>query len=261
MSKQIQNFTKEYLETQLQTKYIRQIAYENNCTVYLVKKYMRLYNLIQPNKYEKQYQNLKGKRFNKLVVIDRSSNDRFGKMRLKCKCDCGNYTIVNKSSLIRGLTGSCGCKKTEELRKKGFRDISYKYFRKIIQGAISRNMTFDITIEDVWGQFIKQNGKCAISGVNIKFYPNGNKEKYQTASIDRIDPDKGYTKDNIQIVHKRVNILKGNLTEEELRYWIYNIYQTIKPNGIFFGNHRSILCEYNSRKEMLNEDTENRIIK
>ena len=37
----------------------------------------------------------------------------------------------------------------------------------------------------------------------------------QNLSIDRIDSFKGYEKDNIQLVDKRINMMKGSLSNEE----------------------------------------------
>ena len=69
------------------------------------------------------------------------TNHRFGKLialeivehkpiKWKCKCDCGNETIVNGSSLIQGLTQSCGC-----LKSKGE--------GKIIQLLKENNISFE----------------------------------------------------------------------------------------------------------------------
>ena len=33
--------------------------------------------------------------------------------------------------------------------------------------------------------------------------------------MDRIDPDKGYIPDNIQLVDKRINMMKQSLSQEE----------------------------------------------
>ena len=44
-------------------------------------------------------------------------------------------------------------------------------------------------------------------------------------SLDRIDPTKGYTKDNIQIISRKANTMKSNASVEELRKfanWIIN---------------------------------------
>lgn len=56
-----------------------------------------------------------------------------------------------------------------------------------------------------------QNGKCALSGWAINLSRNGLEN---TVSVDRIDSNKGYTKDNIQLTHKIVNRCKLNLPEE-----------------------------------------------
>ena len=53
--------------------------------------------------------NLTGQRFGRLVVVERSTNSKNGKARWLCKCDCGNDTVVFSTSLVRGLTHSCGC--------------------------------------------------------------------------------------------------------------------------------------------------------
>ena len=56
---------------------------------------------------------LTGKRFGRLVVLEQAEYhiDKKGrKTRMwKCKCDCGNETIVRHGGLQRGTTTSCGC--------------------------------------------------------------------------------------------------------------------------------------------------------
>lgn len=52
--------------------------------------------------------NLQGQRFGKLVVIADYNTDM-----KKCKCDCGNITIVKTYNLINGNTQSCGCLKSK----------------------------------------------------------------------------------------------------------------------------------------------------
>lgn len=65
-----------------------------------------------------------GKRFGRLLVVERA-DDRIlpcgqRKIMWKCRCDCGEETIVMASSLRRGRTASCGCvarEKAETLTK------------------------------------------------------------------------------------------------------------------------------------------------
>lgn len=60
---------------------------------------------------KKEYFNdldLIGNRFGKLVVIGNVPPDS-----KKCKCDCGNITVVKTTSLTDGNTQSCGCLKSK----------------------------------------------------------------------------------------------------------------------------------------------------
>lgn len=51
---------------------------------------------------------LSGKRFGRLVVLD-LDHILNRKSYWKCKCDCGNETVVLGSNLSKGTTKSCGC--------------------------------------------------------------------------------------------------------------------------------------------------------
>lgn len=56
-------------------------------------------------------QNLLGKKFGKLLVIE-ETKDRCvhsGSVMWKCQCDCGNIAICSSHNLKRGGTISCGC--------------------------------------------------------------------------------------------------------------------------------------------------------
>lgn len=53
--------------------------------------------------------NLTGQKFGRLTVIERAENDKYGKTKWLCQCDCGNYVIVLGCSLVNGSTKSCGC--------------------------------------------------------------------------------------------------------------------------------------------------------
>ena len=54
--------------------------------------------------------NLVGQRFGKLLVVEKlPESNKFKRVLYKCKCDCGNETIVPSNSLLTGHTNSCGC--------------------------------------------------------------------------------------------------------------------------------------------------------
>lgn len=90
---------------------------------------------------------------------------------------------------------------------RGYKDIPGKVFSKLQRDARTRNIEFNILIEDLWEKYEKQQQRCALSGVYIKWG--------EDASVDRIDSNKDYTKDNIQIVHKTINMMKRDLDQDE----------------------------------------------
>ncbi len=60
---------------------------------------------------------LTGRRFGRLVVIERAENDkRGGKVRWACLCDCGTERIVRGALLRNGESQSCGCLHAEKNR-------------------------------------------------------------------------------------------------------------------------------------------------
>lgn len=68
---------------------------------------------------------LEGERYGKLVVVEEAEPiySKTGKMirRWKCKCDCGNITIVRHGDLRNGSTVSCGCYNYEKESAVKFR--------------------------------------------------------------------------------------------------------------------------------------------
>lgn len=59
------------------------------------------------------FKSLVGQRFGKLLVLERTQNNRFNHVCYKCQCDCGGITIVDSTNLKNGNTTSCGCIKSK----------------------------------------------------------------------------------------------------------------------------------------------------
>lgn len=58
----------------------------------------------------------------------------------------------------------------------------------------------------------------------------GNSMKNDSYSLDRIDPEKGYTKGNIQVISGLANRMKQNATPEELLLFAEWVFKTYKEN-------------------------------
>lgn len=58
---------------------------------------------------------LKGKKFGRLKVLERAENDRKGNTMWICECECGNIVTTHGYSLTGGTATSCGCRRNESL--------------------------------------------------------------------------------------------------------------------------------------------------
>lgn len=165
---------------------------------------------------------LKGKRFDKLVVIE-PYEYRPGGWMWKCKCDCGNETIAYGSKLLHKKKKSCGCGVCgkNNYAWNGYGEMLGTVWHRVFTHAKSRKLKVEITNKDVWELFLKQDRKCALSGILLYFAKTTQelREKKQTASLDRIDSSKDYTKDNIQWIHKDLNSMKWDWNQDEFVKW------------------------------------------
>lgn len=71
-----------------------------------------------------QNKSLVGKRFGRLVVVERLSNSS----KWKCLCDCGNTVITNTNHLNQGHTQSCGCLQKDRASEIHFKNLTGKRF-------------------------------------------------------------------------------------------------------------------------------------
>ena len=94
----------------------------------------------------------------------------------------------------------------------GTESIPGNYWGILQKSAKVRNLPVNIDIEFLDRLIKAQDFKCALSGLPISF-EGGKKNKGWTASVDRIDPKRGYEEDNLQFVHKDVNLMKNRFDE------------------------------------------------
>lgn len=147
-----------------------------------------------------------GQRFGKLLVL--KEEEKRGNNRIwLCLCDCGKHKIQTSHKLLRG-NQSCGCQRIISITK-GNNIISGVWYGKIKGNAKKRNLDFSVSLEYLTSLFKKQNAQCSLSGLEIKI-PMGRYDSVKTtASLDRIDNNKGYIPGNVQFVHKNINYMKS----------------------------------------------------
>lgn len=173
---------------------------------------------------------MEGRKLGKLLIQSKNiRTDKHYNVYWNCLCDCGKKCVVSGTCLRSKNTRSCGCIKREEASNRTWRgcgEVSATLFCRTKNSARIRNIEFNITIEDMWNQYLKQGGKCNISGENITLIKKGNIKDIanQTASLDRIDSKKGYTVDNIQWVHKIIQRMKMDIVQDTFIKWSGIIY-------------------------------------
>ncbi len=160
---------------------------------------------------------LTNKKFGKLTVMNREANHK-KRTYWKCKCDCGNYKIVEAGHLRYGRTVSCGCEQyqhgKDNISWKGHGEIPKSLYNRINSNAKRRGISMELSLKDLWELFIKQNRKCSLSDLPLDFTYGRNQKHKGTASLDRIDSTKGYVKGNVQWVHKDVNWMKQDYSND-----------------------------------------------
>lgn len=177
-----------------------------------------------------------GQTFGLLTVTEKDSvRTLSGRITWRCTCKCGNENYhVTTDHLVRkvGSVKSCGCSTYSErlcLEKSeiqaqrknptltnhmGFPLGLYTQLIKKAHKNSRRAMKFEISIEQLWDLYIKQNKQCALTGLALHLTPR----VQSNSSLDRIDSTKDYTLDNVQWVHKDVNIMK-NMYSMEYFVW------------------------------------------
>ena len=86
-----------------------------------------------------------------------------------------------------------------------------KVYHSMKNNARIRNIPFKLTKQDINVLLGESKGVCAMSGVKLSLINNDPNR----ASIDRIDSNKGYTKDNVQVVTTQVNYAMNNDTKAQ----------------------------------------------
>lgn len=140
-----------------------------------------------------------GQRFGKLIAIERCGTDKWQNALWKCKCDCGNETVVKCNNLRSGMTLSCGCLKRENALKHGG---SHTRLYRIWHGIIRR--TEDSKRKEYanyGGRGIRmcQEWRNDFAAFREWALNNGYSDDL---SIDRIDNNGDYTPSNCRWVSK-----------------------------------------------------------
>lgn len=161
------------------------------------------------------------KRFRVFERFDLRSDTPNCRLRSECK-DCRNLESKLYHRIAKKNMTLLDAQKSILHREKLETDVMYKYRVYMIvrtrSNAAKKGIEFSLTVEDV---IIPEF--CPI----LKEKLNTNSFKY-TPSIDRLDNNLGYHKDNIRVISRLANIMKNCASNEELKIFAENIIDYIK---------------------------------
>lgn len=129
----------------------------------------------------------------------------------RCKCECGKEKILPTRHLGKQI--SCGCAQYQGTYT-GVGEITGTLYSHMVTAAKRRGIIFTVSIERLWKLFLEQERKCPFSGLLLDF-GKGKHGRNRTASLDRIDSNKDYIEGNIHWVHRRINVMKQDMTTEQ----------------------------------------------
>lgn len=117
---------------------------------------------------------------------------------IECICECGVKKLVSAYTLKVGTSTSCKkCQRYDGNNNGNWKGVG------VVPGYYLNRRNISISAKKEAARLIEsQNFKCALTGLPISFID-------KSASLDRIDSNKGYIVGNMQWVHKDVNIMKN----------------------------------------------------
>lgn len=125
-------------------------------------------------------------------------------------CNC-EQAYTRKDHAKQSSVSDWRCKKCRSIDKSFSLNLAVGYdqrvFNKFKKSAFSRGLEWNVSKEYLFSLF---NGKCALTDWDIDIaYGN------ETASLDRIDSNKGYVVGNVQWVHSMVNMCKNKYPQQD----------------------------------------------
>ena len=109
---------------------------------------------------------------------------------------------TNGNGYYETLCNACKLSRMREeyRQEKALRSDKYWQVRlkSLKQNAVSRGLSCDITIADIKTVFANQRGCCYYTGMPLV-----------VDSVDRIDHERGYQRDNILICERHINVFRA----------------------------------------------------
>lgn len=172
-----------------------------------------------------------GNKYGLLTVIDRAENNKNGRARWTCQCDCGNKIDVLGVTLRNGATQSCGCLQKERASmSNSISEIGKKYGKLTVLSRAGSENGYAL-----WRCKCECGRETITKGVSLRV---GNTESCGLCGLSR-----GEERIEKILIEQNVNFVRQYKTEE-----CKNVYALPFDFAIFEENILLCLIEYQGRQ-------------
>lgn len=157
-----------------------------------------------------RFKDRKGLRYGRLLVVSFSGKNKYNQNLWLCQCDCGQKTVVIGHQLSTKRTTSCGCGRGSKPKHGKTDTPEYRMWSRCKTRAKRNGVPFTLTLEDIVIPPL-----CPV--FHIPLTCGSREDNELSPSLDRIDNNKGYIKDNVWVISRKANTIKNNASLEELK--------------------------------------------
>lgn len=205
-----------------------------------------------------KFQDVTGNRYGRLTVLAHASKNERGEHRWLCRCDCGTEKVYLGMSFKYGGTKSCGCLHKEvisgmnnyqakrAMKKHGdYIASSYPWYYRsgcLIRQAHKQKVPVGFESPAEFALYIRSIApeKCPVFGETLT---KGTKDMHiWSPSVDKIIPEKGYVRGNIQVISWFANAMKRDATPKQLVKFALWILKTVAKVEIKVEMEGEVIC-------------------
>lgn len=136
------------------------------------------------------------------------------------------YTTMHKTYYAHCNT--CHMALTRKIRNRSV-ESQFRYRMSSIKSRCKKtNQPMNITAGHLIDLWDRQRGLCFYTDIALTIGGDVGKRPSNGASIDKIDPQKGYIIGNVVIAAERVNKIKHDISLREMREWMPGWYNRIE---------------------------------
>jgi 5-methylcytosine-specific restriction endonuclease McrA len=172
---------------------------------------------------ERHTESFVGDTFGQWVVLSETTGGSRGRPTLcRCRCACGTERMIPRGNLHQGLTRSCGCLHRLEPGLAGLHKVIDGYKRS----AQHRGLDFTLSLEEVARLTSEPCWYCNTPPQQLR-RERSSRSHYLYNGMDRQDPTKGYTTENVVSACWRCNRNKAAQTVAAFLEWVRTIREPV----------------------------------